>query len=197
MRVLALMGSPRIKGNNAALLAALLEGLESGGAADVWKLNLHQIQVRPCMSCNACSQTGECVQRDDMTAIYPLLNQSDLLVMAAPIYFSGLCAQAKLLIDRCQPYWALKYVTRQDVFSGRRRRGYFISTCGQTENFNQFAGAQQVMGTFYHMLGIQSAGNTLLADIDRQPVSGRPDMLDHMRSIGKNLALECRQKDDQ
>ena len=188
MRVVAFLGSPRMNGNNAVLLANFLQGLESYTETDVRRVNLHQMQIKPCLSCNACSRTGECVQRDDMTEIYSLLNQSDIIILAAPIYFSGLSAQAKLMIDRCQPYWALKYEIKQDVFAGRSRRGYFISTCGQAAELNQFTGAQQVMGTFYHMLAVKSAGSTLLADIDSQPAAERPEELERMRVAGEELS---------
>lgn len=194
MRVLALMGSPRLQGNNAALLSAFIEGLGSGsgGTAEIRRVNLHQVQIKPCLSCGGCHQNGECVQRDDMMALYPLLAQSDIVVLAAPIYFSGLCAQAKLMIDRCQPYWAIKYLLKRDLFAGRQRRGYFISTCGQVEKFDQFAGARQVMGTFYHMMGIEAAGSTLLSDIDTKPVSGRLEVLEDIKDAGAELATRLK-----
>ena len=56
-----------------------------------------------------------CIQKDDMQMLYPHLRTADSIVMAAPIYFQGMPAVPKMVIDRCQPFWALKYVLKQPI----------------------------------------------------------------------------------
>ena len=50
-----------------------------------------------------------------MELLYPHLRQADSIVIAAPIYFQGMPAVPKMVIDRCQPFWALKYVLKQPI----------------------------------------------------------------------------------
>ena len=48
----------------------------------------------------ACGQDGPCVQKDDMTQIRKAVLESDMLVFATPLYFFGISAQLKTVIDR-------------------------------------------------------------------------------------------------
>ena len=54
------------------------------------------------MGCNACfrNESHTCVQKDDMTVIYDKMALADMLVVASPVYFYGLSAQLKTVIDR-------------------------------------------------------------------------------------------------
>jgi NAD(P)H-dependent FMN reductase len=54
------------------------------------------------MGCNACfkSESNSCVQKDDMPLIYEKMAVADMLVIASPVYFYGLSAQLKAVIDR-------------------------------------------------------------------------------------------------
>ena len=53
------------------------------------------------MGCNACFKTnGICAQKDDMALIYEKMNQADMLIIASPVYFYGISAQLKAVIDR-------------------------------------------------------------------------------------------------
>ncbi|BBB91186.1 MAG TPA: flavodoxin family protein [Methylomusa anaerophila] len=187
VKVAAFLGSPRTGGNNAVLLDEVIRGVNRSANAEVQRFVLNQANIYPCQACNSCTHTGRCVRRDDMDLIYTALDDCDLFLLAAPIFFSGLSAQAKMMIDRCQPYWAAKYVRKQDLFAGRKRWGSLISTCGQAASLNQFAGALQVMNTFYLMLGLTKADNLFLANIDEQPAAGRTDELARAYRLGQQL----------
>ena len=78
-------------------------------------------------------------------------------------------AQAKAMIDRSQPFWALKYIFKQPVISDTtrpKRRGLFISTAG-TKKSDVFTCAQQSIRTFFHMLEIEYAQACLFDGIDK------------------------------
>ena len=99
MNILILSGSPR-KGGNTELLAEVF----AKGAAEhhhVEIVSVRDYKVNPCLGCNACFNTnGICAQKDDMAAIYEKMNQADMLVTASPVYFYGISAQLKAVIDR-------------------------------------------------------------------------------------------------
>ena len=106
MNILILSGIPR-KGGNTELLA---EAFAKGAAAHhhVEIVSVRDYKVNPCLGCNACFKTdGICSQKDDMSFIYEKmmvstnhLSQADMLVIASPVYFYGISAQLKAVIDR-------------------------------------------------------------------------------------------------
>ena len=98
MNILILSGSPR-KGGNTELLA---EAFANGASAHHHVIvSVRNYQVNPCLGCNACFKTnGICAQKDDMDIIYEKMNQADMLVIASPVYFYGISAQLKAVIDR-------------------------------------------------------------------------------------------------
>lgn len=86
-RVLILKGSPREKGNSAALADRLAAGAEDAGL-EVEQINLASLDIRACDGCDLCKERGEyCVIEDDMQALYPKLIEAGALVLASPIYW--------------------------------------------------------------------------------------------------------------
>lgn len=100
-RVLVILGSPRRKGNSAALAARISRGAES--AAEVETLFLQDLQISPCRGCNTCQKPDSkgCAIKDDMQDIYPKLIRADAWVIASPVYWFTMSAQTKAFMDRC------------------------------------------------------------------------------------------------
>ena len=98
MNILILSGSPR-KGSNTELL---VDAFAKGAAKHhhVERVSVRDVKVNPCLGCNACFKNGICAQKDDMAAIYKKMGQADMLVIASPVYFYGISAQLKTIIDR-------------------------------------------------------------------------------------------------
>jgi multimeric flavodoxin WrbA len=100
MKVLILMGSPRLQGNTAELCKPLMEELKTNGA-EVRYVTLAGREIRPCQGCYACQQiSGEygCCQKDDMPVEEILW--ADLIVLATPIYAWYCAAPMKNVLDR-------------------------------------------------------------------------------------------------
>jgi multimeric flavodoxin WrbA len=102
--VLGILGSPRHKGNTACLLDAFLNGAKDAGAETVM-LDATRMDISGCNACNECHDTGICVVNDDMAQVYDAIRRADALVLATPLYFSGMSSQLKAVIDRCQCIW--------------------------------------------------------------------------------------------
>jgi len=100
MNILILSGSPRKGGNTDLLVEAFVKGASQKHHVEV--VSVHDYKVNPCMGCNACfkSESNSCVQKDDMSLIYEKMAVADMLVIASPVYFYGLSAQLKAVIDR-------------------------------------------------------------------------------------------------
>ncbi len=133
MKVAAFNGSPRSGGNTELLLWEALRPIEYAGH-DVAKFNLNELDIRPCQDCGGCEGTGECVWKDDMTAIGEAIRQSDRVIVASPIFFFGLSAQTKTMIDRCQAFWCEKYLLKRPIPEGPfGRKGLLIVVGGMTK----------------------------------------------------------------
>ena len=114
MKVLGIMGSPRIKSNTDLLLDEALKGAQSQGAESE-KIIVDKLKIAPCREYYGCLRDGNCVIRDDMDDIYPKLLDADVIIIASPIFFYGLTAQLKALIDRSQALWARRYILKQNL----------------------------------------------------------------------------------
>jgi multimeric flavodoxin WrbA len=99
MNILILSGSPRKGGNTELLAEAFAKGAAEHHHVEI--VSVHDYKVNPCLGCNACFKTdGICAQKDDMALIYEKMSQTDMLVIASPVYFYSISAQLKAVIDR-------------------------------------------------------------------------------------------------
>lgn len=98
-KVLVLSGSPRKSGNSDLLCNQLVLGTKEAGNK-VEKIFLSEKKIGYCRGCYACESSGRCVQKDDMEEILEKMVNSDVIVMASPVYFYTIDAQIKTLIDR-------------------------------------------------------------------------------------------------
>ncbi|NTV78312.1 MAG: flavodoxin family protein [Clostridiales bacterium] len=100
MRILLVYGSPRKNGNTALLAEQFRKGaLENGH--EVTNYYLYEKKISPCLACDYCqSHKGNCIQKDDFLSAYDLLQASDMLVIAAPVYSLGLPGSVKTFLDR-------------------------------------------------------------------------------------------------
>jgi hypothetical protein len=141
MKAFAISGSARgAKGVTWKLLERFLVGLEEGGA----QTNVIQLRDLTISYCNACltcmhKTPGKCAIKDDMDSIYPHLKESDLFVMATPVYVDTMSAQMKAVMDRCicglDPYLRIDAADRvRHPFSWTMPDKFFlISTSGFPE----------------------------------------------------------------
>lgn len=97
MKILVLNGSPR-KGNSVAAINAFVEGV--GANHEIEVVDTYKLKVSPCMACGACQCTNGCVAKDDSNAITDKVVAADLVVFVSPVYWWGITAQMKMVIDK-------------------------------------------------------------------------------------------------
>ncbi len=156
IKVLAFAGSPRRGGNSETLLDWVLGAMDLEGSVAIEKVALADADVNPCRGCNACEKLNRCVQRDGMDVLHDKIIDADCLVLAAPIFCMGICAQAKALIDRFQVFRSRKYVLKLPVVPLERkgkRIGVFLSTAGQNWD-HVFDGAVPTVKCFFQVVDI-------------------------------------------
>ncbi|MFA4837649.1 MAG: NAD(P)H-dependent oxidoreductase, partial [Dehalococcoidia bacterium] len=122
----------------------------------------------------------------------PKLREADRLVIASPMFFMGLTAQTKALIDRCQALWALKYVLKQPVAlnSGGGRKGLFFSV-GGTGFAHLFESAMPTIKSWFAVIEVKYAGGLTFARIDEKgAIQNHPTALKDAFEAGKNLVMK-------
>ncbi len=99
MKLLAIIGSPRLKGNTNYLVDQALEEAAKLGA-QTEKLILSQYEVNPCLGHEDCASFNSCQQKDDAGWILDRFSKADGVILATPVYYYNLSAQMKAFIDR-------------------------------------------------------------------------------------------------
>ncbi len=190
LKVLGIAGSARRGGNTDLLLAEVMKGAASRGAK-VKTIILNDLNIAPCQHCDACLETGKCKIEDDMQMVYAELEQADRIVLASPIQFMGVSAQAKAMIDRCQALWARKYVLKIPPLGDRReRKGLFVSVGGR-KVANLFEGALITVKSLFTVLDIKYAGELLFPGVDeKEAITKNPDALKQAFLAGQKLVEE-------
>ena len=188
MRVLGIMGSPRLKGNTDLLLDEALRGAQNKGA-EVEKIIVDKLNISPCREYYGCLKGGSCVIRDDMDDIYPSLLGADRVIVASPIFFYGLTSQIKALIDRCQALWTRKYILKQSL-PDSGRKGAFIGV-GATRGKQLFDGSIFTVKYFFQAIGVEYVDELLIRGVDKKgEIKEHPTALSDAFELGRKLAQE-------
>ena len=99
MKIIILQGSPNKKGSTSILAESFTKGaLEAGH--EVERFDLAKMNIHPCIGCVACGYEGPCVQKDDDQQIREAILGADMVVFATPLYYYGMSAQLKTIVDR-------------------------------------------------------------------------------------------------
>ena len=189
IKVLGIYGSPRKGGNSDQLLDKALEGARSVGA-ETKGVYARDLKMSGCLECGGCDKTGQCVVQDDMQSVYPLLEEADLIFLASPIFFYGLTAQAKALIDRSQAMWSKRLLTKspEERKSHDSGRGYLIAV-GATRGKNLFEGSQLTAQYFYDALDMSYDGGIFFRSLEKKTAAQKtPETLQEAFIMGRKAA---------
>ena len=100
MKILVLTGSPRKNGNSNTLVDSFIKGAQEKGHSVV-RFDSAFMNVHPCVACNQCNMGGsDCVFKDDFEQVKKNIIDAQMVVFATPMYYFGISAQLKAVIDR-------------------------------------------------------------------------------------------------
>ncbi len=123
-KVLILSGSPRKGGNSDLLCDEFYRGAVDSGN-EVKKIRVAEKKIVFCTGCYYCKKSGgKCAIVDDMADVLQDIIDSDVIVLASPVYFYSIDAQLKALIDRTVARW----------LEVKDKEFYYIATCADEEN---------------------------------------------------------------
>jgi multimeric flavodoxin WrbA len=102
MKVVAINGSPRAEGNCHYALSRLGKRMEAEGIG-FEIVQVGNLAIRGCIACGSCGRTadGTCVFADDIVnGTIAKMKEADGLVLASPVYYSGVAGTMKCFLDR-------------------------------------------------------------------------------------------------
>ncbi|MGM0213070.1 flavodoxin family protein [Enterococcus sp. AZ109] len=186
-RILVLVGSGTPRGSTMQLTDAFIAGAEEAGH-QVKKIFLGNKQIEGCRGCNFCQRSGGCVIKDDMQKLYPLFEESDVLVFASPLFFWTISARIKAFIER------LYATAKEDKFP--KKETMLLMTAGDEKfwTFEQSVSYYRFVtqAIEWQDLGMCLAGGTKIEDgkhIIKQ------NYLEEAFQLGKNTITRSKQND--
>ena len=124
MKIIVLMGSPNRKGSTGILVENFKRGAEEAGHT-VEVIDVCHADIHPCTGCVKCGYEGPCVQKDDVEMIRKKLLACDMVVFATPLYYYGMTAQLKTVVDRFCAY--------NSSLNSRHLKSALLTVCGRLD----------------------------------------------------------------
>lgn len=190
MKVVAVNGSPRKRGNTHELLEEAAKELRSRGV-NVEHVSLAENEIRPCTGCEKCyKKAWDCPIEDDAIEVLQRMASADGLLVATPVYFGGVTSQLKALIDRSVMAYT-KTAFKDKVAGG-------LSVGGGKHGGQELAVWQIAAFCITHdMIYVNpegGVGGAMATGNDKGEVRSDSDGLESARRLGKRLAevLETR-----
>lgn len=126
MKTLILNGSPHPNGDTAALLSALKSRL----SGEIIQIDCYRADIAPCVDCRWCAAHSGCAVRDDMQALYPVIETCDSVVVATPVYFSLPTPPLLSVCSRLQTYFCQSFFRHAPVEIRPKRGGILLAGGG-------------------------------------------------------------------
>ena len=133
MKVLGILGSPRVGGNSDCLLDQALAGAKAGGGK-VEKIVLCKKKISGCLDCKKCNETGVCVIKDDMREIHQKILEAGAVIHSVPVYFWAMTAYMKAYLDRWCAFFDEGWHVHQAYQPQMQGKGLgLITVCGASD----------------------------------------------------------------
>ena len=187
MYVLGIQGSPRKKGNSDYLLSAFLKECEGQGAK-TRVIRPQDLDIQPCKELIVCEKKGFCPIKDQMEEMgYQKVRQADAVVLASPVFFYGVSAQAKVFIDRCQMFWGRRYKLGLKDPARFFRQGFLLSV-GASGGKRLFDGVELTARYFFDAISADYAGALTYKKVEAAgEILARPGLEQEIREAASAL----------
>lgn len=154
-RIVVLVGSMRKGGNTDLLAQSFAEGASRNNIVEI--VSVANYKVNPCVGCNSCfSREGnQCFQNDDMYKIYEKLKIADMVVIASPVYFYGISAELKAIVDRL-------HTPMRNEFQIKKLALLLVGAATLPELFDAIKLQYQLVLNFFHL---EDAGMVLVKGV--------------------------------
>lgn len=189
-KILIVQGGGRPNGNTAQLAQAFERGAREAGH-NVEMVSLLKTEVKGCLGCNACRYEKPCVQKDGFHELIPQIKESDMIVLASPLYFWTISSRLKAFIERFYciaqkdanpPLGRYEKYPAKDSALLMTSADRFFRTFEQAASWYQFAVVNYIG---FHDKGMLLAGGC--GGSSGKPEIDRTDWLQKAYEFGKNV----------
>lgn len=187
MKVIAILGSPRKKGNSSFLAERFLATAGEKGA-ETSAYFLEEMSYKGCKACGACKKTHEsCVIKDDLTSVLDEMRLADIIIYAAPNYFADVSGQFKLFLDRTYSLLTPEFMTganRSRLAEGKHL--VFILTQGAPDSvFKEIPEKYSHLKEYFNFSGFHVIhGGNLFAPGDAEKC---PELIEKIDQLASDL----------
>lgn len=176
MKILVLTGSPRKGGNSSILADSFIKGAAEAGHTVV-RFDAAFKKVNPCTGCNHCGMNGPCIFNDDFNFVRDNITDAGAVVFASPMYYFGLSAQLKAVIDRFYAINGRIHVPKKAVL---------LMTYANTRP-SQAAPIESHYEVLLDYLGWTDAGRVIAPGVWQAGAVNRTDYPRQAYELGKNI----------
>jgi multimeric flavodoxin WrbA len=177
MKITVITGSPHKKGTSALLAEKFVEGAKDAGH-NVFRFDAAFEEVKPCLGCDHCKTNGSvCVYNDSMSKLNDQLISADMVVFVTPLYYFGMSAQIKTVIDRF-------YATENKVM-GSNKKALLMAT-SYVANDEIMKLLTEHYKTIVHYLKWEDAGAILATGCGARSDIEQTDYPNQAYEMGKN-----------
>jgi len=188
MKVVSVLGSPRENGNCATIAKHFCDTAEKLDA-ELKTFSLNKLEFRGCQGCMLCkTKLDRCAIQDDLTKVLDAIRESDILVVASPVYFWDVSGQLKCFIDRTFSFLVPDFLTNPKASRlPQGKKLVFVLTQGNPDE-KMFADIYPKFDYFFSRYGFDER-HLIRACGVREPgeVEGRADVMQLAEDIAKKL----------
>ena len=179
MKALLVNGSHHPRGCTYTALTELKNTLEAEGI-EVELLHVGNKDIRGCIACRKCTQTGKCVFDDVVNEVAPKLAEADAFVIGCPVYFASPAGGAISFMDRL--FFSTLGIDKT------MKVGAAVVTCRRGGNTATF----DVLNKYFTMTGMPVASSqywNMVYGGSAEEVAQDAEGLQTMRTLGYNMAF--------
>ena len=178
MKVLLINGSPRKNGNTQLALEEMNKVfLEEGFETEIVCLGTQDI--RGCIACRSCAKTGVCVFDDIVRELSAKFEQSDGLVIGAPVYYGSANATLMAAVQRMFQSSRFDKTMKVGAAVTAARRGGLTAAFDEMNKFFTISGMPVASGQYWNGIHGSAAGE------GAQDGEG----LQMMRTLARNMSF--------
>ena len=177
MHIVVITGRPHRNGTTAALADAFIEGAREAGH-DIFRFDAAKEKISPCLACEHCRTKGRCIHDDGMQELLPVLEQAEMVVFVTPLYYFGMSAQLKSVVDR--------FYARNAALRGQGKRTLLLAAAYDDNDWTM----RDLVGhyrTIVRYMNWHDAGMLLATGCGCRSDVEKTDFRDRAKEMGRHL----------
>lgn len=177
MNIIVLQGSPNREGSTRIMVDAFVDGASMAGH-QVEIVDVARLNIRPCTGCVKCGYEGPCVQRDAMGELREKILASDMIVFATPLYYFGMSAQLKTIVDR--------FCSFNSSLSSKRMKSALLAVAWDSDDWT-FEALTTHYRTLVRYLDFSNQGMVLGYGCGTPSLTMNSSYVEQARELGRSL----------